>query len=121
MPSENRVADLYVDTATVVQVNGGIVRVLLVGQDARALARVADPPSGETPAPPSQATEPKTCLVMPLPGFLYLATLIKSALAEPRMKQQIERMRSAGLLPPEEEVDPVPPIPQAGGRSTLPS
>ena len=122
MPADNRVEDLFVDTATVVQVNGGIVRVLLVGQDARALARVADPGSGKMTASASaQASEPKACLVMPLPGFLYLATLIKSALAEPRMRQQIQRMRSAGLLPPEDDVDTVPPVPQPGGGSNLPS
>ncbi|PWW03693.1 hypothetical protein DFR52_101379 [Hoeflea marina] len=83
--------DLYAETVSAINFNNGMVRLLLVDQDPAALAeKGAD--AGEV------KPRLKQQLIMPLPGFLYMLSVIRGLMEEPKMQQIIEKYIELGLI-----------------------
>ncbi|MBE3638827.1 peptide chain release factor 1 [Mangrovicoccus algicola] len=89
--------DIYVDTVTAINFNNGIVRMTMVDQDPDSLADgVATLPGESHPEPRLRR---KQQVIMPLNGFLYMVSVIKGLVDDPKMQQIISRHVEAGLLP----------------------
>lgn len=86
--------DIYVDTVSAINFNNGVVRILMVDQDPQTLAESAK--TGTDTAP---RVREKQQVIMPLGGFLYMASVIKGLLDDPKMQEVIARHVAAGLLP----------------------
>ncbi|WP_138472987.1 peptide chain release factor 1 [Poseidonocella sp. HB161398] len=84
--------DIYVDTVTAINFSNGVVRMVMVDQDPAAIAR----PVPDEDAPRMRE---KQQVIMPLPGFLYMVSVIKGLVDDPKMQEIIARHVSAGLLP----------------------
>ncbi|MBS8260642.1 peptide chain release factor 1 [Roseibium polysiphoniae] len=84
--------DVYAETVSAINFNNGVVRMLLVDQDPQLLAK------GEQVA---ADIEPrlKQQVIMPLPGFLYMLSVVKGLMEDPKMQGIIEKYAELGLLP----------------------
>lgn len=84
--------DVYAETVSAINFNNGVVRMLLVDQDPETLAK-----GGKE----AQDIEPrlKQQVIMPLPGFLYMLSVIKGLMEDPKMQGVIEKYTELGLLP----------------------
>lgn len=81
----------FVDTLSGINVGNGVVKLYFVTQDEQALQEEAlDNVNNMNPA---------QTLVMPIPGFMYMVSVVKGLLDNPKMAEQIERYIDAGLLP----------------------
>ena len=94
MSIEQKNPNIYADSVSLINVNNGIVRIVLAQQSAEKLGKNSD--GKENPA---DLMEPNGCLIMPMQGFLFMASLVKGLLDDQRMQGQIKRMNDAGLLP----------------------
>ena len=88
--------DLYAETISAVNFSNGVVRMILVDQDPNAL--VADN-AGATKSAPRL----KQQIIMPLPGFLYMLTVIRGLIEDPKMQDVLKKYTELGLLPAKPE------------------
>lgn len=84
--------DVYAETVSAINFNNGVVRMMLVDQDPAALAENDSDPESLKPRMKQQ-------IIMPLPGFLYMLSVIKGLMDDPKMQQVIEKYSQLGLLP----------------------
>lgn len=84
--------DVYAETVSVINFNNGVVRMMLVDQDPSVLAENGNDPEKMKPRMKQQ-------IIMPLPGFLYMISVIKGLMEDPKMQQVIEKYSELGLLP----------------------
>lgn len=78
----------FVDTLSGINVGNGVVKLYFVTQDEN---------EGQPEFP--KAMQPAQTLVMPVPGFMYMVSVVKGLLENPKMIEQIQRYIDAGLLP----------------------
>ncbi|HBM60583.1 hypothetical protein ACFSDD_08290 [Salipiger marinus] len=90
--------DIYVDTVTAINFNNGIVRMIMVDQDPDSLADGVDA-GAEANAAQDIRLRKKQQVIMPLNGFLYMVSVIKGLVDDPKMQDIISRHAQAGLLP----------------------
>ena len=84
--------DLYAETVSAVNFSNGVVRMILVDQDPSALV--------EGNADPAKAAARfKQQVIMPLPGFLYMLTVIRGLVEDPKMQEMLSKYTELGLLP----------------------
>ena len=84
--------DVYVETVAAINFNNGIVRMLLVDQDPAVLMTNGAKPEDMEPRLKQQ-------IMMPLPGFLYMLSVIKGLMEDPKMQEVIQKYTELGLLP----------------------
>lgn len=84
--------DVYAETVSAINFQNGIVRMILVDQDPVQLMK---------PGAMREEMEPrlKQQILMPLPGFLYMLSVIKNLMDDPKMLSVIERYADLGLIP----------------------
>jgi len=92
------VQDVYVETVSAINYNNGVVKIFMVDQDPAHFAEKDADPSNIKPRLKQQ-------VIMPLPGFLYMVSVIKGLIEDPKMQALIEKYTELGMLPsaPEEE------------------
>ncbi|MBD8892519.1 hypothetical protein [Roseibium litorale] len=83
--------DVYVGTAAAINFNNGIVRMLLADQDPSDLMTKGAKPE-------EMEARLKQQVLMPLPGFLYVFTIIKGLMDDPKMQKIIKKYTELGLL-----------------------
>lgn len=83
---------VFVETVSAINVNNGVVKLIMVKQDLRE-------PSEEV-----QTIHAQT-VVMPIAGFMYTVGVIQNLLDDPKMKERLEGLKKAGFLPASEEED----------------
>jgi len=78
--------DVYAETVSAIHFTNGIVRILLVDQD---------------PAVDEETIAPrlKQQIVMPLAGFMYMLSIARDFLEDPKMKSLVEAYVDMGMLP----------------------
>lgn len=86
------VQDVYAETVSAINFNNGVVRMFLVDQDPSALAEKNVDPSKITPRLKQQ-------VIMPLPGFLYMVSIIRGLMEDPKMQEVVKKYVELGLLP----------------------
>ncbi len=94
--------DVYVDTVSAINFNNGVVKMLMVDQDPDT---IAEQKPGQAPADVTPRI--KQQVVMPLPGFLYMLSVIKGLMEDPKMVGIIEKYAELGLLPTDPNPAPV--------------
>ena len=80
------------ETITAVSVHNGVARLFFAGMDIDGMTKL------ESPTEPPK-TKPVLCTAMPLPGFLYAATVIEKFLREESVQAIIRNMDKAGVAP----------------------
>lgn len=85
--------DIYVDTVHAINFNNGVVRMIMVDQDPSTIA------AGQLEDGAAPKMREKQQVIMPLPGFLYMVSVIQGLIDDPKMKDIIARHAAAGLLP----------------------
>lgn len=100
--------DIYADTVSAIHFNNGVVRMMLVDQDPATLAQAGDGPTDVKPRLKQQ-------VIMPLPGFLYMLSVVKGLMEDPKMQEAIRKYVELGLLPT--DADTVPPDMTAKGQA----
>lgn len=85
--------DIYVDTVSAINFNNGVVRMIMVDQDPSTVA------AGQAEPGAAPKMREKQQVIMPLPGFLYMVSVIQGLTDDPKMKDIIARHVGAGLLP----------------------
>jgi len=86
--------DVYAETVSAINFHNGIVRMLLVDQDPAHLMKKDVRPEDVQPRMKQQ-------ILMPLPGFLYMVSVIKSLLEDEKMQDVLARYTELGLISPE--------------------
>lgn len=82
----------YVQTTSLVNYNKGIFSLYFVSQDQNKMAK------GIT-AVNDEELELKQVVHMPASGFMYMVSMVKNMLEDPRMEQEIKNLINSGLLP----------------------
>ena len=82
---------ILVDTLSAIQMSNGLVRMMFVNQNVEEFARGVSP---EQVKP-----ELRQCITMPLPGFIFAATVIEKFLNDPRLQAVLKQARESGALP----------------------
>lgn len=82
----------FVQTISSVNYNKGIFSLYFVGQDQNKMA------SGYV-AESDEELELKQVIHMPASGFMYMVSMIKNMLDDPRMEAEFEKLISSGFLP----------------------
>ncbi len=85
------VSDIYAETVSSINFNNGVVRMFLVDQDPEALAEKDADPSKIPPRLKQQ-------VIMPLPGFIYMLTVIRGLMEDPKMQEIVQKYVDLGLL-----------------------
>ncbi|HFG8881256.1 TPA: peptide chain release factor 1 [Yersinia enterocolitica] len=84
--------ETYVQTTSLVNYNKGIFSLYFVSQNQQQMAKgIATENDNEL--------ELKQVIHMPASGFMYMVSMVKNMLEDPRMQQEIENMMNANLLP----------------------
>lgn len=86
------VPEVYADTVSAINFNNGNVKFFLVDQDPEEVVKAEKDPSEMTPRMKQQ-------VIMPLPGFLYMTSLILNLIEDPKMQALVEKYVELGLLP----------------------
>ncbi len=85
--------DIYADTVSAINFNNGMVRMYLVDLDPVEMSKEGADPSKIEPRLKDQ-------IIMPLPGFLYMVSIIKNLVDDPKVQKMVEKYVELGLLPP---------------------
>ncbi len=91
---EKKIQEIYVETLSTINFSHGLVRLFFVGHDLENMTKDAEPKG--------LPTELRQCVTMPLPGFLYAASVISNFMGEEKFKELLERYKSVGFLPQSE-------------------
>ena len=89
--------DLYAETVSAINFNNGVVKMVFVDQDP---AKLAEKDVDPAKIPPRM----KQQVIMPLPGFFYMLSVIKNLVDDPKMQKIVEKYVDIGLLPNPEQV-----------------
>ncbi|MFA0496734.1 peptide chain release factor 1, partial [Vibrio sp. 10N.222.54.B11] len=89
----------FVQTISSVNYNKGVFSLYFVGQDQKNMA------SGVM-AENDDDLELKQVVHMPASGFMYMVSMVKNMLEDPRMSAEFDKLVAAGFLPSSEPVDP---------------
>ncbi|CNK29640.1 Peptide chain release factor 1 [Yersinia enterocolitica] len=82
----------YVQTTSLVNYNKGIFSLYFVSQNQQQMAK-------GIAAKNDSELELKQVIHMPAAGFMYMVSMVKNMLDDPRMQQEVENMINAGVLP----------------------
>ena len=82
----------FVQTISSVNYNKGIFSLYFVGQDQNKMANGIVAESDEE-------LELKQVIHMPASGFMYMVSMIKNMLDDPRMEAEFDKLISSGFLP----------------------
>jgi hypothetical protein len=95
----------FVQTISSVNYNKGIFSLYFVGQDQNKMANGFVAESDED-------LELKQVIHMPASGFMYMVSMIKNMLDDPRMEAEFDKLVSSGFLPisSNEQVDEMNPV-----------
>lgn len=84
--------DIYIETVSSIRFNNGVIKMLMVDQDPDTLSEDEADPANATPRLKQQ-------VIMPLPGFLYMISVIQGLMEDPKMQAVVEKYVELGLLP----------------------
>ncbi|EOX5556621.1 peptide chain release factor 1 [Yersinia enterocolitica] len=84
--------ETYVQTTSLVNYNKGVFSLYFVSQNQQQMAK-------GIAAKNDNELELKQVIHMPASGFMYMVSMVKNMLEDPRMQQEIENMINASLLP----------------------
>jgi hypothetical protein len=84
----------FAETISAVTFGNGVVRIHFVNRDDKSQALSKN---GENPD--NNKLDYSHTTVMPLSGFLYMASIISGLINDPKMQDQIKKYVEAGLLP----------------------
>ncbi|AOM40845.1 peptide chain release factor 1 [Xenorhabdus hominickii] len=82
----------FVQTISSVNYNKGVFSLYFVGEDPNKMA------NGEL-AVNDQDLQLKQVIHMPATGFMYMVSMVKSMLEDPRMEAELNNLIAAGFLP----------------------
>lgn len=82
----------FVQTVSSVNYNKGVFSLYLVGQDQKNMAH-------GVMAESDNDLELKQVVHMPASGFMYMVSMIKNMLEDPRMEAEFNKLVAAGFLP----------------------
>ncbi|MDC9593661.1 protein RtxH [Xenorhabdus sp. IM139775] len=85
-------SEKFVQTVSSVNYNKGVFSLYFVGQEPNRMA------SGLL-AENDQELQLKQVIHMPASGFMYMVSMVKSMLEDPRMEAEISKLIAAGFLP----------------------
>ncbi|KLU15214.1 MULTISPECIES: hypothetical protein [Xenorhabdus] len=85
-------SEKFVQTISSVNYNKGVFSLYFVGQEPNQMA------SGML-AENDQELQLKQVIHMPASGFMYMVSMVKSMLEDPRMEAEINKLIAAGFLP----------------------
>ena len=83
---------IYADTVIGINFNNGVVKLMLANQD---LTKNIEDEEGE---PEEIQMKTSNAISMPLPGFLYMVSVIETLLKDPKMTDTIKKYTEAGIL-----------------------
>lgn len=83
--------DIYVETVSSINFNNGVVRLFMVDQNPSELMEKDVDPSKLTPRLKQQ-------VIMPLSGFIYMLSVIRGLMEDPKMQGIVEKYVELGLL-----------------------
>lgn len=84
--------EIYVQTTSLVNYNKGVFSLYFVSQNQQQMAK-------GIVAKNDSELELKQVVHMPASGFMYMVSMVKNMLEDPRMQQEIDNMINANLLP----------------------
>ncbi|CCV30240.1 putative uncharacterized protein [Yersinia enterocolitica (type O:9) str. YE212/02] len=84
--------EIYVQTTSLVNYNKGVFSLYFVSQNQQQMAK-------GIAAKNDSELELKQVVHMPASGFMYMVSMVKNMLEDPRMQQEIDNMINANLLP----------------------
>lgn len=84
--------EIYVQTTSLVNYNKGVFSLYFVSQNQQQMAK-------GIVAKNDSELELKQVVHMPATGFMYMVSMVKNMLEDPRMQQEINNMINANLLP----------------------
>ncbi|CNH42041.1 hypothetical protein [Yersinia pekkanenii] len=84
--------EVYVQTTSLVNYNKGVFSLYFVSQNQQKMAK-------GIAAKNDSELELKQVVHMPASGFMYMVSMVKNMLEDPRMQQEIDNMINANLLP----------------------
>ncbi|NHB93938.1 peptide chain release factor 1 [Photorhabdus cinerea] len=94
-------SEKFVQTVSSVNYNKGIFSLYFVGQESN---RMANGVMAEN----DNELELKQVIHMPASGFMYMVSMVKNMLEDPRMEAEFDKLIAAGFLPapqlPEEQI-----------------
>ncbi|KMJ45358.1 peptide chain release factor 1 [Xenorhabdus khoisanae] len=85
-------SEKFVQTISSVNYNKGVFSLYFVGQDPN---RMANGILAES----DQELQLKQTIHMPASGFMYMVSMVKNMLEDPRMEAEINKLIAAGFLP----------------------
>ncbi|MBI6549850.1 peptide chain release factor 1 [Xenorhabdus lircayensis] len=85
-------SEKFVQTISSVNYNKGVFSLYFVGQESN---RMANGILAEN----DQELQLKQVIHMPASGFMYMVSMVKSMLEDPRMEAEINKLIAAGFLP----------------------
>ncbi len=88
----------FVQTVSSVNYNKGVFSLYFVGQDQNSMAN-------GVMAENDNDLELKQVVHMPASGFMYMVSMVKNMLEDPRMQAEFEKLVAAGFLPSEQPVE----------------
>ncbi|OTA16517.1 hypothetical protein Xvie_01974 [Xenorhabdus vietnamensis] len=92
-------SEKFVQTISSVNYNKGVFSLYFVGQEP---SRMANGMLAEN----DQELQLKQVIHMPASGFMYMVSMVKSMLEDPRMEAEINKLIAAGFLPAPEAIEP---------------
>ncbi|AYA39657.1 peptide chain release factor 1 [Xenorhabdus nematophila] len=90
-------SEKFVQTISSVNYNKGVFSLYFVGQEPN---RMANGVLAES----DQELQLKQVIHMPASGFMYMVSMVKNMLEDPRMEAEINKLIAAGFLPVPEDV-----------------
>ncbi|PHM65849.1 hypothetical protein Xsto_01586 [Xenorhabdus stockiae] len=84
-------SEKFVQTISSVNYNKGVFSLYFVGQEPNKMAN-------GVLAENDQELELKQVIHMPVSGFMYLVSMVKNMLEDPRMEAEINKLMTAGFL-----------------------
>ncbi|MBD2810567.1 peptide chain release factor 1 [Xenorhabdus sp. Vera] len=85
-------SEKFVQTISSVNYNKGVFSLYFVGQEPNRMAN-------GTLAESDQELQLKQVIHMPASGFMYMVSMVKNMLEDPRMEAEINKLIAAGFLP----------------------
>ncbi|PHM39501.1 hypothetical protein Xmau_02849 [Xenorhabdus mauleonii] len=89
---DRNMSEKFVQTISSVNYNKGVFSLYFVGQDPNKMAN-------GVLAENDQDLQLKQVVHMPASGFMYMVSMVKSMLEDPRMEAELNKLIAAGFLP----------------------
>ncbi|MGJ0579596.1 peptide chain release factor 1 [Xenorhabdus bovienii] len=106
-------SEKFVQTISSVNYNKGVFSLYFVGQESN---RMANGILAEN----DQELQLKQVIHMPASGFMYMVSMVKSMLEDPRMEAEMNKLIAAGFLPvPEMSEGEMPAEPETAVAETV--